>query len=115
MGWIQMCLWKSRGVIDGLKYSERKDGYQYSTAIYNVVRKGSHTHTLSVTCLMPFPLRVLSCVFVCCEITGGTDMGCDPGEEGKTLVSGLLSEADVSPATSIPSTGQYFVSRLPAS
>ena len=84
------------------------------TSIVQLCTTG-HMHTLPVTCWMPFPLRVLSCVFVWCDITWGTGVGCDPGEGGKTLFSGLLSEADVSPATSIPSTGQYFVSRSPAS
>ena len=39
-------------------------------------------------------------------------MGCDLGEGGKTLVSGLLSETDVSLPTTIPSTVWYFTNSL---
>ena len=85
------------------------------TRLWYTCKEKGHTLTLSVTCWLPFPLRVLFCVFVCCEITGDTGVGCDPGEGGKTLVSGLLSEADVSLPTSISFTAQHFVSRSLAS
>ena len=39
-------------------------------------------------------------------------MGCDLDEGGKILVSGLLSETDVSLPTSIPYPGWYFTNFL---
>ena len=39
-------------------------------------------------------------------------MGCDLGEGEKTLVSGLLSETDVSLPTAIRSTAWYFTNSL---